>query len=472
MQSLRPNNSFSADGDLPFTGGLTFALVDQLLAHRFDELPDDIVERAKHCLLDYVACAIAGADDNAAARLVREQALEDGTGPCSIIAHSGRLSALQAALVNGTAGHALDYDDCILMLPGHLTVTVLPALWALAEQRGCSGAQLTTAFVAAFEFGVRVARLVTTAHYERGFHATATIGSVAAAAGCAYLLGLSRQQSASAIAIAATQSAGLKAMFGTMCKPLHAGKAAQNGLYAAQLASRGFEGRGDILECAQGFAAAMSPGCDVDAALADAPREYYLRENLFKFHASCYGTQGAINAARTLREQHNLDRRELVCVTARVSAANATICNIESPRTGNEAKFSIKQMTAWALEGVDTSSLRTYEDARVHDPETVALREKIHVVFEPNLSMTQAQVTVMDRRGQSISVEHDAGVPMSDLTDEHHKLEDKFHALASPAFGDSRSRQLAAILVHVDKLATVREVVQLWNCGPSAKDSA
>jgi 2-methylcitrate dehydratase PrpD len=463
MSSVRDQatNGKAAHKDAAEPAGLTLALADRLLACRFDALPGHIVEKAKHCVLDYVACALAGADDKAA-QLVFEQALEEGAGPCSVIARSARLGALQAALVNGTAAHALDYDDCILVLPGHLTVAVLPALWALAELRQSSGAAMLTAFVAAFELGARVARLVTPAHYERGFHATATIGAIAAAGGCAHLLGLSNQQTASAIGIATTQAAGLKAMFGTMCKPLHAGRAAQNGLLAAQLARRGFESRNDSLECAQGFAAAMSPTSDLAAAMASPPHGFYLADNLFKFHASCYGTQGAINAARALRARHCINPSQVVNVTVRVGGANASICNIDAPRTGNEAKFSIKQMAAWALEGVDTSSLRSFSDDRLGDEKASLLRDKIQVIFDPAFSIAQAEMTVSTRSGEIFGGEHDAGLPITDMAEENRQLEAKARALIHPKLGEGRSSELVACLGGIDKYSSINHLANLW----------
>src|SRR5262249_14371887 len=153
----------------------------------------------------------------------------------------------------GAAAHALDYDDVNVAIPGHPSVAILPGLLALAERQRASGRDVSTAFVAGYETACRIGIALLPGHYHLGFHATGTIGSLGAAAACARLLGLSAMARAAALGIAATQAAGLKAQFGTMCKPFHAGKAAQNGLLAARLAARGFTSRDDILECAQGF---------------------------------------------------------------------------------------------------------------------------------------------------------------------------------------------------------------------------
>ncbi len=181
-----------------------------------------------------------------------------------------RLPPLAAALVNGSASHALDFDDVNMAMPGHPSVAILPGLLALAEERGASGAEILAAFVAGYELQCRLGRTIAPGHYDGlGFHATATVGSFGAAAACAHLLGLDAAATATALGIAATQAAGLKSMFGTMCKPLHAGKAASNGLLAAKLASRGFTSRADALECAQGFARTHSADFVPERAFTD-----------------------------------------------------------------------------------------------------------------------------------------------------------------------------------------------------------
>mgnify|MGYP001602411076 CR=1 FL=1 len=249
--------------------GLTVELARRALAIRFADLPGEIRALARQCILDTLGTALAGADDALVRILTAELAEQGGNPVCGVIGSTLRLPALSAALLNGTMAHALDYDDVNLAMPGHPSVAVLPAVLALAEERGASGEALLAAFVAGYETACRVGLLVAPGHYDTlGFHATGTVGSFGAAAACAHLLGLSESQTVHALGIAATQAAGLKSMFGTMCKPLHAGRAAYNGLLAARLAARGFTARPDSLECAQGFAAAYSPEFHPETSLA------------------------------------------------------------------------------------------------------------------------------------------------------------------------------------------------------------
>src|SRR6266853_700667 len=209
---------------------LTRTLAAQASALTYDALPEPVRALARQCVLDYYGVALAGADDPLAQILLDELAEAGGAAQAGIIGHKARLPALSAALVNGAIGHALDYDDVNLAMPGHL---------ALAETRRSSGREIIAAFVAGYETACRIGMALRPGHYNLGFHATGTVGSFGAAAACAHLLGLDAAATAQALGIAGTQAAGLKSQFGTMCKQFHAGKASHNGLVAARLAARG-----------------------------------------------------------------------------------------------------------------------------------------------------------------------------------------------------------------------------------------
>ena len=294
--------------------------------------------------------------------LLDEMAEAGGTAQASVIGHRVRLPALAAALVNGAAGHALDYDDVNLAMPGHPSVAILPGLLALAELKGSSGREVITAFVAGYETACRIGMALQPGHYALGFHSTATIGSFGAAAACARLLGLDAEATAVALGIAGTQAAGLKSQFGTMCKPFHAGRASQNGLLAARLAARGFSSRPDLLECVQGFAATHGPDFSPEAALATPENGFHLFANLFKYHAACYMTHAPIECARRVRRDHAPSPDAIAAITLRLDAGCDRICNIPAPVDGLQSKFSLRQTVAMALAGVDTASLGAYSE--------------------------------------------------------------------------------------------------------------
>jgi 2-methylcitrate dehydratase PrpD len=443
--------------DLPVTAELT----RRLATTNYDALPEDVRTLACQCVLDFVAVTLAGASETLTG-LLREEALEEGATPiASLIGHPARVSPQQAALVNGAASHALDYDDVNLGMGGHPTVTILPALLALAEARGATGRELLAAFVAGYETACRIGALVLPGHYSRGFHATGTLGTFGAAAACAHLIGLNAETTAIALGIAGTQAAGLKSMFGTMCKPLHAGLAARNGLMAAKLAARGFSSRADVLECAQGFAATHGPDFHPQVALADAAVGSHLRNNLFKYHAACYLTHAPIECARALRDEHAVTPDAVRTAELRVESAASTVCHIPAPKTGLEAKFSLRLTTAFALAGIDTARLDTYSERLTNDPDVTRLRDKVAVDFVPGWPPTLAelQVTLLD--GRTVTTRFDSGVPASDLAAQGRRLEAKFFSLVDPVLGRVRAEQIAHAVRAFDRIERVNDLTRL-----------
>jgi 2-methylcitrate dehydratase PrpD len=416
---------------------------------------------ARQCMLDYIGVGLAGADDALVLILLDELSEPGADSQASVIGHPIGLPVLAAALVNGAAGHALDYDDVNLAMPGHPSVAILPALLALAEQRQSSGREVIAAFVAGYETACRIGMAMRPGHYGRGFHATGTVGCFGAAAACARLLGLDADATAQALGIAGTQAAGLKSQFGTMCKPFHAGKASQNGLLAARLAARGFSSRPDLVECEQGFAPTHGPDFDPEAALAEPLDGYYILANLFKYHAACYMTHGPIECGRKLRDQHRVVPDEIVAIALSVHRGSDRICNIAAPTDGLEAKFSLRQTVAMALSGVDTASLGTYSAATATDPALVALRQRVDFDFRDDCPEAAAELAVTLRDGKVLRVSHDAGIPSADIAAQGERLAAKFEALAAPVLGAGRARELRQAIDRLDDLPDAGEVARL-----------
>jgi len=441
--------------------GLTQALAEQARLLTFADIPAETRTWARQCVLDYVACGVAGASDELTGILVAELREQGGRESATAFCQEGRLPAAAAALINGAAAHALDFDDVNLAMPGHPSVAILPGLLALAEERGASGKAVLTAFVAGYELQCRVGRILAPGHYDViGFHATATIGSFGAAAACAHLLGLDQEQFVTALGIAGTQAAGLKSMFGTMCKPLHAGKASYHGLMAAKLAMRGFTSRADVIECQQGFASTHSPDFHPERALEAPAHGWYIRSNLFKYHAACYMVHSSIESARKLRELGvTPDRIEQIRVELEESCDR--ICNILAPKTGLEAKFSLRLATAMGLSGVDTGRLSTYSSEVAGDPGLVLLRDKVNLDFRVGIPNTFAKMEVLLTDGDRLSSSHDSGIAAVDSTDQGHRLEAKFTGLVAPVLGSDRCRELISRISNFETLSDLSELMSL-----------
>lgn len=436
------------------TARLTLTLLERALRVRAADLPTDVREIARQCVLDWMGVAVSGSGDHLI-RLLLGQALSEGGKPvASLVGHAVRVAPQQAALINGAASHVLDYDDVNTNFHGHPSAPILAALLALAQVQRADGRQLVESFVAGYEFACRVGMLVSPGHHQRGYHATSTMGALGAAVACAHLLRLDAERAAHAVGIAATQAGGLKAMFGTQCKPFHAGVAAQNGLRAAQLAAASMMARADALECRQGFAAAMSPDFHPELALADAGR-FHLRDNLFKFHASCYGTHAPIECLRGLREVHAIAPQDIARVTVRVEKDQDSACNIPSPRTALEMKFSLRFMAAAALAGADTSDLAFFTEARTADRVLCSLRDKISVELVQGWPMVKAEVIVELNDGRRLRAIHDAGVPGSDCAVQARRLTAKFGRLVEPVLGAQRCGSLLSLLERIEQTSVV-----------------
>src|SRR5271166_3273380 len=440
---------------------LTLALAERASALCYYELPAPVRELVRQCVLDYLGVTIAGAQDPLVRILLDEMAAAGGSPQASVIGHSIRVPALSAALVNGAAAHALDYDDVNMAMPGHPSVAILPGLLALAELKGSSGREVVTAFVAGYETACRIGAAFQPGHYNLGFHSTGTVGSFGAAAACARQLGLDAEATAVALGIAGTQAAGLKSQFGTMCKPLHAGKAAQNGLLAARLAQRGFSSRTDIVECVQGFASTHGPDFAPDAALATPQAGFHLLANLFKYHAACYFTHAPIECAGRLREEHRLTPDMIAGITLRLDASCDRVCNIPVPTNGLQSKFSLRQTVAMALAGVDTASLGAYSAENARDADLVRLREQLEIDWQDSWPQTLSELEIELTDGRRFTARHDAGIPAADIADQGRRLAAKFDALVEPVLGAPRARELRETIAGLDRLADVGKLTRL-----------
>jgi 2-methylcitrate dehydratase PrpD len=440
---------------------LTLLIAEKASALAYDDLPTAVRELARQCVLDYLGVTLAGAADSLVRILLDEMAEAGGSPQASVIGHSVRLPVLSAALVNGAAAHALDYDDVHMAMPGHPSVAILPALLALAELKGSSGREVITAFVAGYETACRIGAALQPGHYNLGFHATATVGCFGAAAACVRLLGLDTAATATALGIAGTQAAGLKSQFGTMCKPFHAGKAAHNGLLAARLAARGFSSRTDIVECVQGFALTHGPDFAPAAALATPEGGFHLLANLFKYHAACYFTHAPIECARRLRREHGLNPEMIARITLQIDTSCDRVCNIATPADGLQSKFSLRQTVAMALAGVDTASLGAYSVENARDPGLVALRERIGFDWQNNWPQTLAELELDLVDGRHLSARHDAGIPATDIAAQGERLAAKFDALVEPVLGAPRARELREMTSDLDSLGAIGNLTRL-----------
>jgi 2-methylcitrate dehydratase PrpD len=429
----------------------TARLAARIASANYQNIPPNTVEACKQALLDFIGVTVAGMEEPLS-RILREDAADQGGHPqASVLATGEKVSVQQAALINGSAGHAHDYDDVQMAMSGHPTVPVAPVVLALAEHQHHSGADVITAFSAGVDAECIINRFAGPSHYQTGWHNTGTMGTFGAAAAASVLLGLDEQQTARALGIAGTQAAGLKSQFGTMCKPLHAGHAAATGTQAAALAARGFTSRENILEIEQGFIDTQSSSADsgkFDIAL-QAPA--YAQDICFKYHAACYLTHSAIEATANLCASNAFDPHQIKKVTVQVDQGHFKVCNIAEPQSGLEAKFSLRFTVAMTLAGIDTSSIDIFTDALTQDPQLIKFRDLVEVVAHdtPNPdTIVTVETTDGERYGENFNV----AVPMQDLELQREKLERKFRSLVTPRLGAERAEQIVQMCRNLDAL--------------------
>jgi 2-methylcitrate dehydratase PrpD len=431
---------------------------------RTDELPSDVVQQAVRCLVDWLGCTIAGSATPESARVrAGIGALDpDGSRTATIIGTPDRASATLAALANGIAAHVHDFDDTFN--PDRTTIhgsaPLWPAIAAASELVTVSGAAAVAAFVAGFEVQTRVAVAAGPGHYDVGWHVTGTVGHIGAAVATARLLGLSAEQTLAALGTGATQSAGMKVVYGSMGKSLHAGKAAMDGLVSGFLARDGFTSSTEAIEGHRGFLHLFSPDPAPHRAVEGLGDTWYLPRDGFKPYACGSLTHPPAQALLELRSEHGLTAADVESVDAFVHDYVKTTTGMTEPRTGLEGKFSIYHVLAVALAD-GAAFLDQFTDERVADPELAALRARVNVLVDPEQTKDSARVVLSLRNGETVErhVAHNLGTPDNPMTDR--QLEDKLGALASPVLGRGRTAELAAACWKFLEIDDMRELLKL-----------
>ena len=395
-------------------------LAERITALHYEDLPPEAVYWSRIAVMDTVGVMLAGAIEAAPRILEDVLGLHAGSGPSLIFGTSRRVSALDAALVNGTAAHALDFDNTANRMGGHVSATLVPALLAAAEAFGASGREVLLAHAAGFETGARIGSAVNYYHTEKGWHPTATLGVFAVAAACARLLKLSVAETETALALSTSLAAGTKANFGTMTKPLHAGQCARGGLMAVLLARKGFTANPDAFEHKQGFFNVFNGAGNYDATRIlegwGAPLDIVAPGASYKQYPCCYSTHAAVEAALNLvREHGTFDASAVARVDSWTPARGLAHTDRPDPRNALEAKFSVQYCVARALLHGKVV-LEHFEGEACHDPAVRALLPRVQAaafakerVTSDNPFNAEVRVTLTDGTVLRASVDQPLG---------------------------------------------------------------
>jgi 2-methylcitrate dehydratase PrpD len=431
-----------------------------------EKIPDVILHYGKRCLVNYFSVALYGSLDPSM-DILRAHFLEEGGNPrATIIGRGGKTSLPQAALANGYLGHVEDYDDTHIPIDYrdniHPSSPIFPAPLAAAELLGASGREMLAAAVVGVEVALRVGMCISGAYREgaQAWHITSTCGILGAAAAAGRILGLTPEQMTYAIGIAATQAAGFGEVFGSMCKPFHAGRAAQGGLVAALLAKKGFTSSTKVLEAHRGFLGAMAKDYDINIVTSRLGEDWEIPRVGLKPYACGAGNHALIDAMIALRSKDGATVDNIDRVTGTVRGLADNLVRTRHPATGLETKFSYFHSMAVAF--VDGAAYPgQYTDAKATDPVIHALREKITMEADRSLSGRNAVVTMVLKDGRSYSerIEHPTGNPQNPMSDE--QISEKFRALAGQVLPTAQSESLLRSLWAIDSEPSVGTVMPL-----------
>jgi 2-methylcitrate dehydratase PrpD len=471
------------DNSWDHLSGLTEAAVRFIVGHDARTLDSETLHLARRCILDGLAVMIAGTDQPGMAPLLRHLSTLGGAEQARVLGMRDlRLPAPAAALWAGTAGHAMDWDDTQLAEgPGrpygllmHPTVPPLTASLVLADlvafETGApvNGARLVGAFTAGFEVGCKVAEAIDPDHYMRGFHTSGTIGTFAATAAASHMLSLDAATTARALGIAASMASGIRAGFGTMTKPLHVGRAAENGVTAALLARAGLSANEEALDGRWGYLAIAGPGGD-PSQVRDrfgAPHAMFSPGVSIKPYPSGVLTHPSMDAMKFLMAEEGLTPDDIEKVTLNAGSNVLGPIRYKIAKTELQGKFSFNfLLSAIILRG--SAGKTEFTDAFVASSVCQNMQQCIETRFDADIEAMgwdriRSRIDVVTRDGRTLSRwadENYRGSPHNPLSDA--ELEGKFHDCAAGLLPDARKQELIDTIVQVESLPDVSVLLDL-----------
>jgi 2-methylcitrate dehydratase PrpD len=438
---------------------VTSRLAEYVLTARLEDIPQDVRKEARRALVNYVGCALGGSRHEAMDITLAALGPLAGPATAAILGRAERTDPMLACLLNGISSHVHDYDDTTPRNYIHPSSPVASALFAYASGNRVSGAELELAFIMGFEAVSRIGNATYPAHYDAGWHSTGSIGVFGSAIAIGRLLGLSQRQMVWAIGLAATQSCGLREMFGSMAKSFHPGRSAQSGYLAALLAQKNFTAGEKALEGPRGFAAVQSSEYDLARITDRLGDDFELRVNAYKPFPCGIVVHPTIDACIQLRERHRIDPQAIAAVRLRVAPLVKDLCDKRDISTGLEGKFSAYHAAAIGLVK-GKAGLGEFTDETVNEPLVRQVRMRVESTGDPAVSEdgVQVEVELADGGRFRIELEHSLGNLKRPLSDA--QLEAKFldqSGVLSPA----QARELIAACWRLEELDDVAGLAAL-----------
>lgn len=438
---------------------VTRRLARYVVSAKAQDVPESVRKEGARTLLNWMGCAVGGSRHETVDIAI--SALKPFSGPAqaSVLGRHERLDVMHAALMNGISSHIFDFDDTHLKTIIHPAGPVASAILALSEHQPVTGRDFLHALVLGVEAECRIGNAVYPEHYDIGWHITGTAGVFGAAAAAGKLLGLSEQQMTWALGLAATQPVGLREMFGTMTKSFHPGRAAQNGLTAAFLASRNYTSSDQGIEAKRGWANTLSTARRYGQITDKLGETYEISLNTYKPFACGIVIHPAIDGCIQLRNQYKLTAGQIDRIELRVNPLVLELTGKKTPQTGLEGKFSVYHAAAVAIvEGA--AGEKQFSDRAVRDATIIALRDRVSTVVDPAIHEEQVRVAITLKDGRKLEqyIEHAVGSVQKPMTDA--ALEAKFADLADGVLPKGQARKLMDLCWGVEKLPAASELAK------------
>jgi 2-methylcitrate dehydratase PrpD len=369
--------------------GVTRKLAEFAANTRLDKIPGAVQERARDAIVDSIGTVFAGLEEDSVLQVRKLAARETRDGRASVLGTDMKLAASGAAMANGAAAHALDYDNISLTVSGFISSPVLFAALAVAEEEGgVSGDRLLEAFIVGWEVEAAIARGLGVHHYAKGWHSTSTLAHFGAAVAVGKILGFDAQRMQYALGTAAAEASGMRTMIGNMLNPFHLGKAARNGVVAGRLVQAGFTAHPDVLEVGWGFCEVFNGvgNFNLDAMLDGIGAPYDLVDPglVIKVYPCCGLVHSALDGVIDLVSKHDLKAEQVRKATVAVHELVPKTMRFHRPSTGYEAKFSTPFCVATAMMERNVR-LSHFTDERARDPELGRVMDKVDMVVHPDL---------------------------------------------------------------------------------------
>ena len=422
-------------------------------------IPSIVYEHAKVAFMDWFAVTMAGKDEPLVSKLIRFADLMGGHEQATVLGYGLKTNVSMAALINGSASHALDYDDTMRVFMGHPSVTLFPSLLAFSEWKEKSGNDFLTSYIIGLKTGTCIGACLGPEHYSAGWHATSTLGRLASAAGCARLMGLGEEQTVHALGIAGTQASGFKRVFGTMSKPFHAGRASQVGLEAALLASEGFTSAKDILEGPDGFFQLLRGQLN-EEAVNSLGKTWDIEDLAQKYHASCHFAHSPIEASLAIVKKEDLSARDIKSMRIYVSQMAIDVAGKrEEPHTGLECKFSIPYCVAMALLRGETG-MQAFTDEKVKNLEVRQFMKKISLIGDQEITWMGARVEVEVNSSKVYSGFFDIYEEIPKLKIKKAKIKNKYLDLCDRVLGERKTKDVLGLILSLEKLDNIKHFLE------------